>query len=120
MKKTLLWGTLGLAALGSWAFYPRAAAEPGYMIVSLRVTNSERPTLVTISPSGEETKDVLNTKTKPVRSLQAQTLAKLNELRNQGWAVAHVTSNGGYVQNANNPALSPDYFFTDNYLLEKQ
>jgi hypothetical protein len=120
MKKISLAVTLLLVVVGSWAFYPKAPAEPGYMQLSVRVSYSGKPSLVAIAPDGEETSYTLDSKSKPTRSLQSQALVKLNELRSQGWTVVQMTSNENYVLDANHPLLSPDRAFRETYLLEKR
>ena len=120
MKKVFLPAALALAVAGSWAFYPKAPAEPGgYMILSLRITDSGRSTLVTIAPDGQETVQPLSQR-RPVQSIQAQALVRLNELRSQGWLVAQMTTTGSYVQDMNHPLISPSQTLTETYLLDKK
>jgi hypothetical protein len=120
MKKISFAITLLLVVVGSWAFYPKAPAEPGYMQLSLSVPYSGKPSLVTIAPNGEEISHLLDSKSKPARSFRAQALIKLNELRSQGWTVVQMASTENYVQNINFPLISPDQAFRETYLLEKK
>jgi hypothetical protein len=120
MKKIAFAVTLLLVVIGSWAFYPKAPAETGYMQLSLSVPYSGKPSLVTIAPNGEEISHPLDSKSKQARSFRAQALIKLNELRSQGWTVMQMTATENYVQNANFPLLSPDQAFRETYLLEKK
>lgn len=119
MKKTFLSAALALAVAGSWAFYPKAAEPGGYMVVSLRISDSGRSTLVTIAPDGQETSQPLNQR-RPAQSIQSQALVRLNELRSQGWTVMHMTSTGNYVQDINHPLISPSQTLTETYLLERK
>ena len=57
MKKLLLFSVLGLAAAGSWAFYPNAAAPGGYLLVvgSGRAgSDSAAPEVTIIQPDGRQ------------------------------------------------------------------
>jgi hypothetical protein len=56
MKKVLLSAALGLAAAGSWAFYPKAADQLGYMMVIGRFSGSgfaQPGELLVVSPDGQ-------------------------------------------------------------------
>ena len=104
MKKVFLSAALALAVAGSWAFYPKAAAEPmGYMMVISRFSGSAfggKNTLSTISPDGQiqtqETDAKSGTINKVANSLDQMhfnELKKINELRLQGWQVVNSTQN---------------------------
>ncbi len=97
MKKILLFLTLGLAAAGSWAFFPKTtAASGGYlmMIGSGRPgSQSSVPELTIIQPDGQRQVQLLPTvKSSSERSstdaavgLHRAELLKLNTLYAQGW-----------------------------------
>lgn len=56
MNKLLFACALGLAAAGSWAFYPKTAASAGYLTVigsGRPGTDSAVPELTTIQPDGQ-------------------------------------------------------------------
>ncbi|HEX8507256.1 MAG TPA: hypothetical protein VF630_17970 [Hymenobacter sp.] len=119
MKKPLLFAALSTVVISSWAFYPRVAAESGYMILSLNVPPNGRPTVVTTAQDGQETSLTIATK-KPTVSVRSQVVVQLNALRSQGWTVVQMTSTGTYVQDINHPLISPGQAFTETYLLEKK
>jgi hypothetical protein len=119
MRKVFLSAALALAVAGSWAFYPKAATDSAYMVLSVRVPASGRPSLVSIAPNGTETPETLNFK-RPAHSIRSQAVVKLNELRSQGWSVVQMTSAEDYVQELNNPSLSPSQTLTETYLLERK
>ncbi|TGE22022.1 hypothetical protein E5K00_17365 [Hymenobacter aquaticus] len=119
MKNILLLAGLLLAALGSWAFYPKAAATPEYMQLSL-YSSAGKPTLVMISPTGEVTQEKLLTKTKGEYKYQAQLLVKLNELRGLGWQVVEMQQTETSTPDLQHPLLGPDVVSTATYLLERR
>jgi hypothetical protein len=102
MKKLLLFATLGLAAAGSWAFYPEAAVPTGYLMVvgsGRPGTTSSVPEIVVIQPNGTRQVQQLpevkigterNSTAAAVEMHRAE-LLKINALVAQGWRVAHVT-----------------------------
>lgn len=120
MKQAILIALLLVVAVGSWAFYPKAAADSTYALLSLEMPYDGRPSLLTTMPNEEETSIRLDLKAKPTRSAQAQLLSKLNELRSQGWTVVQMTSTENYVQNINFPLIAPAKASKETYLLEKR
>lgn len=101
MKKLVPAAALLLAALGSWAFYPKAAANPEYMMVVSRFAGTGfggKNTISTLSPGGQvETTEVdakagsLNKMAGSYDQLHLNELKKLNELRLAGWRVVNST-----------------------------
>jgi hypothetical protein len=95
MKKAFPFAALLLAAAGSWAFYPKAPAEPtGYMMVVSHFSGnafSAKGTISTISPDGEVQNnfDAKNGSGKQIIAsydqLHLVETQKLNELRQAGW-----------------------------------
>ncbi|AIZ64659.1 hypothetical protein PK28_15050 [Hymenobacter sp. DG25B] len=119
MKKLFPVLALLLVAVGCWAFYPKNAAEPGYMMLTLEVPVTGRATLVTISPTGEQAKLTLDRKLDGPAPYQAQTLIKLNELRAQGWEVVQMQAANTPVANTRIPSLGPDIMISQTFLLYK-
>ena len=119
MKKALLAGALLLTALGSWAFYPKAAESPASLMLVSRAIGTGfttlSVTLTTIPPDGPPQK--WETTTKFGTSVEKQTDAldfrrmvennRLNELRKQGWHLVHAGPSG------------PETFGEMVYVLEK-
>ena len=102
MKKLLLLGTLGLAAAGSWAFYPHAAAPSGYLLVvgsGRPDTKSSVPEITVIQPDGQRRVQRLSdikvgterSNTSAATDIHRAELLTINGLVAQGWRVAHVT-----------------------------
>jgi hypothetical protein len=103
MKKLVLFATLGLAAAGSWAFYPKAAApRDGYLMVigsGRPGTTSTAPEIVVIQPDGTRQVQRLpeikigteRNSTAAAVDMHRAELLKVNSLVSQGWRVAHVT-----------------------------
>ena len=102
MKKLLLFAALGLAAAGSWAFYPSAAPTAGYLMVigsGRPGTTSSVPEITVIQPNGERQVQQLpaikigteRNSTAAAIELHRTELLKINALVAQGWRVAHVT-----------------------------
>ena len=102
MKKLLLFATLGLAAAGSWAFYPEAATPAGYLMVmgsGRPGSTSSVPEITTIQPDGTRQVQRLpdikigieRSSTAAGVELHRAELLKINALVAQGWRVAHVT-----------------------------
>ncbi|UOQ72369.1 hypothetical protein [Hymenobacter cellulosilyticus] len=118
MKKIFVTAILAVVALGSWAFYPKTAAAPEYMQLSV-YGGSGRPVLVIISPRGEVTEETLTTKAKGEYKYQALVLMKLNELRAQGWTVAQMQQTETRNPDPEHPMLSPNVVTTAVYLLER-
>jgi hypothetical protein len=119
MKKLFPVLVLLLVAVGCWAFYPKSAAESGYMMLTLEVPVMGRATLVTISPTGEQAKISLNHKLEGPARYQSQALIKLNELRSQGWEVVQMQAASTPVANTRVPTLGPDIMISQTYLLHK-
>ena len=95
MKKVFLSVALALAVAGSWAFYPKAAAEPGgYMMVVGRLSGRGNG-LQLIAVDGQLTSQPLAEKGLNEASLlalhQAEAVA-LNRLRANGWEVVSTYS----------------------------
>jgi len=101
MKKTLFAFALGLAAVSSWAFYPKAAAPAGYLTVigsGRPGTNSAIPELTTIQPDGKrEVQRLTHVKVSSERGstaaaveLHQAELLKINSLYAQGWRVVSI------------------------------
>ncbi|MBJ6143319.1 hypothetical protein [Hymenobacter sp. BT559] len=102
MKKLLLLAAIGLTAVGSWAFYPEAAAPTGYLMVvgsGRPGTTSSVPEITTIQPDGTRQVQRLpdikigteRNSTAAAVELHRAELLKINTLTAQGWRVAHVT-----------------------------
>jgi hypothetical protein len=96
MKKLVLFATLGLAAAGSWAFYPKAAApRAGYLMVigsGRPGTTSTAPEIVVIQPDGtRQVQRLPEIKIAAAVDMHRAELLKVNSLVAQGWRVAHVT-----------------------------
>jgi hypothetical protein len=101
MKKALFLLTLCLTAIGSWAFYPRAAAPKGYLMLigSGRVgASSGVPELTTVWPDGHrEVQALPNIKTGTERTstmaaveLHQAEVLRLNALYAQQWRLVSV------------------------------
>ena len=112
MKKVFLSAALALAVAGSWAFYPKAPAEPGgYMMVVGRLydNNILVATITSDGQYGEDTAPI--TKLKYInRDMHKAQLLKLNQLRQNGWRVVTTASTGTANGNGNDETT---------YLLEK-
>ncbi|PJJ54796.1 hypothetical protein [Hymenobacter chitinivorans] len=119
MKRILVAPILLAVALGSWAFYPKTAAAPEYMELSMS-SDGGKPTLVMISPTGEVTEQKLTTKAKGDYRYRALLLVKLNELRAQGWTVAQMQQTKTSTPDLQHPLLGPDVVSTATYLLERR
>ena len=96
MKKRFLSAALALAVAGSWAFYPKAAEPAGYMMVVGRIETGlgGDVTVTTLSSDGQRTEAAV-TWTKPryrITELRQAEVAKLNQLRQNGWRVVNTTS----------------------------
>ena len=101
MKKFLLFGALSLAAAGSWAFYPNAAAPTGYLLVvgSGRAgSDSAAPEITVIQPDGRQQVQRLTDirigterySTAAATAVHRAELLAINKLVVQGWRVAHI------------------------------
>ncbi|MGI4863894.1 MAG: hypothetical protein ACRYFZ_08220 [Janthinobacterium lividum] len=102
MKKFLLFASVGLAAVGSWAFQPDKTAPSGYLMVigsGRPGTTSAVPEITTIQPDGQRQVQRLpeikigteRTSTAAAAEIHRAELLKVNALVAQGWRVAHVT-----------------------------
>jgi len=102
MKKLVLFAVLGLAAAGSWAFYPSSAAPEGYLMVvgsGRPGPKSDVPEITVIQPNGEsQVQRLTNIKVGTERNTTAAAvelhraeLLKINSLAAQGWRVTNVT-----------------------------
>lgn len=107
-----------LALISSLTFYPKSATEAGYMLLTLRTGG--RPTLVAISPTGEQHEYLLVRKTKGQHTYQAQLMLHLNKLRQQGWEVVQMQTTEAVLPNTQYPLLDTDTFTTLTFLLEKR
>ena len=95
MKKVFLSAALALTVAGSWAFYPKAAAEPGgYMIVIGRGLpfNGASASITTIGPDGVITETEIEAEkgsaakfNESLNELHRAELKKINELRMAGY-----------------------------------
>ncbi|AWM34863.1 hypothetical protein [Hymenobacter nivis] len=97
MKKISLFLALGLAAAGSWAFYPKTTAAPrGYLMLigsGRPGTESSVPELTTIQPDGQRQVQLLpavkssseRSSTDAAVGLHRAELLRLNALYAQGW-----------------------------------
>jgi hypothetical protein len=100
MKKVLLSVALALAVAGSWAFYPKAPAEPtGYMMVVGKSFGNDI-TMTVITSDGQYTETGVPVTKLKYRSedLHKAVLLQLNQLRQSGWRVvntAAITTSGG-------------------------
>jgi hypothetical protein len=118
MNKNILVGMLALIAAGSWAFYPKAEATNGYMMVVSRLSGSAFSTKInisTISPEGQTQTQEFDAKsgnvskfTGSLDQLHIVELKKLNELRAVGWRVVTSTQSNASVSIEN------------TFILEKQ
>ena len=94
MKKAFLLASLALVVASSWAFYPKAAAEPGgYMMIVGKIYDNN--IYVTTTTSDGQYTDA----TTPIiklkymnENLHKAELLKLNELRQSGWRVVSTTA----------------------------
>ncbi|MBF9223967.1 hypothetical protein [Hymenobacter ruricola] len=102
MKKVFLSTALALAVAGSWAFYPKAPAEPsGYMMVIGSATFAgftSKAEVTVVDAAGKSTVvdvDARNTSAKQItqsmNKLHMAELQKINELKQQGWVVIQAT-----------------------------
>lgn len=105
MKKLLFFFGVSLAAVGSWAFYPKApavAAPSGYLMVigsGRPGTQSTAPEIVVMQPDGTRQVQRLpdikigteRNSTAAAVDMHRAELLKVNALVAQGWRVAHVT-----------------------------
>ena len=101
MKKLFLLPLLGLVALSSWAFYPKAAAPAGYLMVvgSGRPGKTNHAEITIFQPDGrrqvQPLPDIPVSKEGPspsgaVEVHHAEVLA-LNKLYAQGWRLVNMT-----------------------------
>ncbi|MCB2407191.1 hypothetical protein [Hymenobacter lucidus] len=119
MKKILAVPALLAMALGTWAFYPKTAAAPEYMELTVHAS-SGKPTLVMIAPNGEVTEEKMTTKAKGDYKYQALLVVKLNELHQQGWSVVQMQHTETSTPDLQHPLLGPDVVRTATYLLERR
>lgn len=102
MKKLLLFLGVGLAAAGSWAFYPKTTAAGGYLMVvgsGRPGTTSSVPEITVIQPDGTKQVQLLKSikigtdryTTAAAVELHRAELLQVNALAAQGWRVVHVT-----------------------------
>ena len=96
MKKVFLPAALALAVAGSWAFYPKAAAEPaGYMmVVSSIPLAGGNITLTTFTSDGQRVENLVPLTKLRYRfaDLHTAEVLKLNKLRREGWRVISTSS----------------------------
>jgi hypothetical protein len=121
MKKAFPFAALLLAAAGSWAFYPKAPAEPtGYMMVIGSATFSgftSKAEVTVVDPAGKTTVEDVDARnssakkiTESLTALHQVELKKLNELKQQGWNIVQTTAQ----------TISPPAMLTTTYVLEKR
>lgn len=107
MNKLLLSAALGLAAAGSWAFYPHTTqpiAQPTagthMMVIGNFTLNSfsADANVTTIMPDGQQTEQAVEVKIRSAEKLttgfvevQKAMLGKINELSASGWHVVSVS-----------------------------
>ena len=106
MKKVILSAALALAVAGSWAFYPKAPAEPGgYMMLKSQYVASGFSAKVIFSvyaADGTIEKEEIppfkvGTGDKALDGLEAlrvKELKKLNEYRKKGWKLKETMQSG--------------------------
>ncbi|MBG8552830.1 MULTISPECIES: hypothetical protein [Hymenobacter] len=121
MKKALSFMALALVSIGTWAFYPKSAADEatGYMLLTLR-NGAGRPMLVLTPPTGEPEEITLSKQDKSAYRYESQLVKKLNELRAQGWVVVQMQSSDALMPGTTYPAVSTDIVSTKTFLLEKR
>lgn len=121
MKKLFLSVALALAVAGSWAFYPKAPADSGYMMVIGNAHPSGlvsyTATITVVQPNGEQQTQEVDTKSSSRKSiingfldLHKAELLKVNQLAAQGWQIVSVTQSNSFQGTFN----------ATNYLLEKR
>ena len=120
MKKVILSVGLALVAAGSWAFYPKAPAADGYMMVIGSATFAgftSKAEVTVVDPAGKaivEDVDARNGTAKKITEsltvLHQAELKKLNELKQQGWSVVQTTAQ----------TISPPALLTTTYVLERR
>ena len=126
MKKVFLSAALALAVASSWAFYPKAPAEPvGYMMVISSVAAGSifsgiTATITTVAPDGTEKKQPVEFKRTSVKKaaesledVQVAALAKVNEYARSGWRLVNSTPSALTAQ-------GNTVVYQSVYLLEKQ
>jgi hypothetical protein len=103
MKKVFLSAALALAVAVSWAFYPKAAAQPARMMVvgSFAINGYGADIgLATISETGEQKNEEVPFKGKSISregataallQLRAAELSKVQVLSREGWVLTHIT-----------------------------
>jgi hypothetical protein len=105
MKKVFLTAALALAIAGSWAFYPKAPAEPsGYMMLKsqLVVMGFGGKVVFSVYPvegpvEYQEVPVKIGSRDKAleaVETLRVTELKKLNEYRKLGWHLVEVMQSG--------------------------
>lgn len=120
MKKIHFFAALLLTAIGSWAFYPKAAAPSGYMMVVSRFSvtfGGAKNSVSVITPDGQIQTQEINAQRGSVNKLieandqrHASELKKINELQQAGWRVINstqITNEAGLINET-------------TFLLEKQ
>jgi hypothetical protein len=101
MKKISLAAILLLIAIGSWAFYPKATEQPGYMMLLSTIDAGgygSKVMLTTLAPDGARQERVVKFKnglTQPSETAAIEAhrveLEGLNELSHQGWHLVSTT-----------------------------
>lgn len=101
MKKISLAAALLLVAIGSWAFYPKATEQPGYMMLLSTIDSGgygSKVMLTTLAPDGTRQERAVKFKngfSQPTETAAIEAhrieLEGLNELTKQGWHLVSTT-----------------------------
>ena len=102
VKKILISAALTLAVVGSWAFHPKATKSTDYMMLIGTATfasSSPKVEVTVIEPSGRANTTsvdgfgaITRSVTESLTLLHQTELKKLNELKGQGWTIAHINA----------------------------
>lgn len=97
MKKILPFAALLLAAVSSWAFYPKTTEPTGYMMVIGSATFAayvSRAEVTLVDAAGQTTVEEIDVRggaakqvTASLNKLHIAELRKINEYKQQGWVV---------------------------------
>lgn len=121
MKKALLVPALLAVAVGSWAFYPKAAEPNGNMMVisNVSIGFDAQATIIVVAPDGTQKQKDIEFSRGSAKKVAANmtevhkaTLTTINEYTKAGWHVVGVAPSG--------LSGSGTTFFTQNvYVLSK-
>ena len=121
MKKVLLAAALGLTAAGSWAFYPKAAAPEGNMMIisNVSVGVDAQAAIILVAPEATQKEKAIEFSRGSAKRVAANmtevhkaTLATVNEYTRAGWHVVGTAPSG--FANA-----GTTFFSQTVYVLEK-